>query len=109
MTEDKRRLMKQSYSPAKAALEMTISLGAPPLQNDIVTLHNIQNVLRGEAGISERQLQFTNLRETLRELGALPLGQQSIDGARHSLWAIRNAENWKDASPASIKQEFCKK
>ena len=109
MTEDKRRLMKQSYSPAKAALEMTISLGAPPLQNDIVTLHNIQNVLRGEAGISERQLQFTNLRETLRELGALRLGQQSIDGARHSLWAIRNAENWKDASPASIKQEFCKK
>ena len=109
ITEDKRRLMKQSYSPAKAALEMSISLGTPPLRNDIVTLNNVQDALRIEAGISERQLEFRNLRETLRDLGALPLGQQSIDGVRHSLWAIRNAENWKDASPASIKQEFCKK
>lgn len=109
MTDDKRRLAKQSYSPAKAALEMAINLGAPPLQNDVVTLQMVQNAIRGESGISERQLEFRNLRETLRDLGALPLGQQSIEGTKHSLWAVRNAANWKDASPASIKQEFCKK
>ena len=109
MTEDKRRLAKQSYSPAKAALEMAISLNVPPLQNDVVTLPMVQNALRGESGISERQLEFRNLRETLRDLGAKPLGQQSIDGTKHSLWAVRNAENWKDASTVSIKEEFCKK
>ena len=109
MTADKRRLMKQSFSPAKAALDMIITLGAPPLHNDVVTLQMVQNALRMESGISDRQIEVRNLRETLRDLGALRLGQQSIDGTRHSLWAVRNAETWKDASPSSIKQEFCKK
>lgn len=109
LTEDKRRLGEQSYSPAKAALDMAIKLRTHPFKGDVVTLRQIQNALRMEAGITERQLDFRNLRETLRDLGARSLGQHSIDGTRHSLWAVRNAENWKDASPDSINQEFCKK
>jgi len=108
-TDDKRRLGEQSYSPAKAALDLAIQLRMPPFHRDIMTLHEVQNYLRGQAGINERQLEFRNLRETLKDLDALSLRQQSIDGKRYSLWAIRNAEKWKNTTANSVKEEFSKK
>jgi len=108
-TNDKRLLGEQSYSPAKAALDLAIQLGMSPFNRDVMTLHEVQNYLRGESGINERQLEFRNLRETLKDIGALSLGQQSIDGTRHSLWAVRKADEWVKASSTSIKEEFSKK
>lgn len=53
-TEDKRLLEEQSYSPAKAALDLGIQLRMPPFKGDVVTIHMVQNYLQNESGISER-------------------------------------------------------
>ena len=108
MTKDKKHLGKQSYTPAKAALELAIQLRMQPFKGDVVTLHQVQDALRGEAGVTDRQLDFRNLRETLRDLGGLPLGQKSVENKLVSLWAIRDAERWETASSDSVKEEFCK-
>lgn len=108
MTDSKKELIKLSKKPSESALKELIDSGNRPFHRDLVTMEECEIELRMKGGISERALQSNSLKETLLDLKALPLGQKRVDGHRYSLWAIRNAAKWADASTDSIKEEFSK-
>lgn len=108
MTDSKRELIKLSEKPSESALKELIDAGNRPFHRDLVTIAECAMELRIVGGISERALQPNSLKETLLDLQAVPLGQKRVDGSRFSLWAIRNADKWADASTYSIKEEFGK-
>ena len=108
MTDSKKELIKLSKKPSKSALEDLIDAGNRPFHRDLVTINECALELRMIGGISERALQPNSLKETLLDLQKVPLGQKRVDGRRFSLWAIRNAEKWANASTDSIKEEFRK-
>ena len=109
-TPDKLELIKQSYTPTRAILEELIDVGNAPFDKDILSLVDIRNHLEFRYGLKPRALGDRNLGNTLKKLEGIPLGVIRVGKAKHSVWAIRNAaEKWKDATPASIKEEYAKR
>lgn len=100
MTEAKQRLIKRSANPLVQDLAHLIETRKGQLDRDVVTLEEIAFELGG-ARVSDR-----TLAKSLKELGAISLGQQRVSVGRVSLWVIRNQDIWMKWGRAAQVREF---
>ena len=106
MTEAKQNLIHRSFTPVRAALTELFEGGHPLAHKDIVSSAQLDMYLSGCPNVSPRSREPRNVSDTLKQMGAVPLGQRMVKGLRHSLWIIRNQEKWSQATSEAIRKEF---
>jgi hypothetical protein len=103
LTQSKVRLIAGSMSELAQELALAICERQGSLDRDIVTLDQVSCSL----GAGSRVRTKPQLAKALKELGAIPLGQQRVGGSgRASLWAIRNLDYWRHADIVIVGKEF---
>lgn len=106
MTEAKQNLIHRSFTPVRAALTELFESKGTPFHRDIVSSAQIDLHLSMCPNVSARSREPRNVSDTLKQMGAVALGQRMVSSVRHSLWIIRNQEKWSQASSEAIRSEF---
>jgi hypothetical protein len=102
VTDSKLRLIAGSLTELAQELALAICERQGCLDRDIVTLDQVSCTLGAVGRRTKPQLA-----KALKELGAVPLGQQRVGGSgRASLWAIRNLDYWGHADMVIVGKEF---
>jgi hypothetical protein len=103
MTASKLQLIEGSRSELVQDLALAIEQREGCFDRDIVTLNQVVEQLGADArGKSKTQIQ-----KALKEVGAVPLGQQRVFGTgRASTWVVRNLDYWLFADAAYRAEEF---
>lgn len=111
MTAAKQKLIADSRTVLAKDLALLIEERAGPFDRDVVTLVEVEEAM----GPFMRGRSKSELRDTLKSIGAISFGQQRVPVGlsglgvtrdRASLWAIRNMSYWSHAGAAARGQEF---
>lgn len=100
VTDAKEELIADALPRAEVALRELIDRDDPMLKQDVLPFSRIKQVISFNVfGVTDNQV-----KEALRAIGAVSLGQVRLgNGCRERLWAIRNVERWKVASPDDLR------
>lgn len=102
VTASKLNLIAGSRSELAQDLALAIRERQGCFDRDIVTLEQVGFEL-GQWARTKTKVQLT---KALKEVGALPLGQQRVTNGRASLWVIRNVDYWALADTAVRAEEL---
>lgn len=106
-TDAKDRLKQQSETPLVQELRALVTEERWPFNGDIFTIDELQAALKQRGFRRETQ---AKLNLVLKEIGCASLGQHRISGnIRPSLWACRNAVQWKEALPNEVRVEYLRR
>lgn len=102
MTDAKEEIIADGLPRAEQALRELLECDNPVLKKDVVTFASVRTLIGSHiygANVSDNQLT-----EALRAIGAANLDQVRLgQGRRERLWAIRDTDKWKSASPDELR------
>ncbi|MFN3935475.1 MAG: hypothetical protein ACK4KX_12630 [Parvibaculum sp.] len=102
MTEAKREMIADTLSRAESVLRDLIDRDDPMLKQDVLPFAWIRATI--SSNVPGVHVTDNQVKEALRAIGAVSFGQMRLgNGRRERLWAIRNAEQWKVASPDDLR------
>jgi hypothetical protein len=105
MTLAKEEATKASRTPLTQILTELIEDGT--FWRDVVTMPQIQGVIESSGwSTGNRAITPQKLRISLKEAGCIPLRKTRVHGDTLNLWAVRDPESWRQASPDAIRAEL---